>query len=40
MGRRTFWLVFALVGLIIVGAAVGGGVGGALAVKNNSALTQ
>ena len=40
MKRITFWLVFAVVGIIIIGTAVGGSVGGAMAVRNNAVQNQ
>ncbi|KAF2177865.1 hypothetical protein K469DRAFT_719336 [Zopfia rhizophila CBS 207.26] len=33
--RKTFWIVAAIVTLLVIGAAVGGGVGGALSQKNS-----
>ena len=35
-----FWLILAIVGLIVIGASVGGAVGGKLAAKGNSSVLQ
>jgi hypothetical protein len=40
LGKRTFWVVSAVVAIVILAAAIGGGIGGSISKKSNNKLAD
>jgi hypothetical protein len=40
MKASTFWLILGLVGALVIGATIGGAVGGSMAARNNHQVAR